>query len=315
MVKNGRNRYAPRAPINAHESLLVPPMLNHRRVRTALPASTHRRVGPRMPLNDFSVICPCNDAESYTVVQIARRLHLDIRVSPQRTWFCPLDREPPATFRDLRRRIIIVEMPGPSKEEELRALHEIFIVDHHDYPSLGYTRENERSSLEQFAQLVGYQLTREEQAVAINDQLYIYGLVDAGFSKEEIVRVRTLDLTMQGYTDAMLTANEADLETRVILPTGITRYRSSLPKFAYLIDLHVLRNDCRRSNIVVTGSTGDNRGAFMYFSGDQRIINRLKNLGGFSKKSAASYGLWGGYEFGAERVDLLRADDMLTNVS
>lgn len=268
-----------------------------------------------IPFTETTLICPENDAESATIIRIAHRLGLDVRVSKQRTWFCPLDKEPRRTFRRLRPIVVIVEMPGPTREAELQETHDLRIIDHHGYPSLGFSRERSESSLEQFAALVGYVLTRDERAVAVNDQRYIYGLQDAGFTPEEIARVRRFDLQLQGYSAEEFAANERDAASGVTTPNGTTCYLSSIPKYSHLVDLHVLRCGGERSNVLIRGQTRDQRGQFLFFSGDIRLLRQLKTLGGYSKESTRSYGLWGGYERGAEAVDLRAAIEIATGAS
>lgn len=261
---------------------------------------------------DTSIICPLNDAESFTILRIAKNLGYEARVSVQNSWFCPLDSEPPYTFLNLRKNVIIVEMPGPQQEELLRQEHDVIVIDHHDYTSLDLHRDHSKSSLEQFAFLAGYRLSREDMAVAVNDQRYIYGLIEEGFSREEIRRVRQLDLLLQGYTEGDFHASEADTQKKTTFVNGVTLYHSSLQeKFSYLLDLHVLGCDGRRSNIAITGPARDDKGMYIYFSGDIGFVEQLKSLGGYSKQSTPSYGLWGGFERGRERVDLMKALDII----
>ncbi len=266
-----------------------------------------------MDTKDTTVICPLNDAESFTIIRIAKRLGYETRVSAQNDWFCPLDREPEHTFHDLKQQVIIIEMPGPNRETILLQDHVLHIVDHHDYASLNLHRDNPQSSLQQFAALIRYSLTRDETAIAINDQRYIYGLADAGYGKAEIQEIRKLDLLLQGYTDEDFRVTNDDAEHGEKLTSGVTMYRSSLvEKFSYLLDLHVLANDCKFSNVVITGTAKNTKGTYIFFSGDMNIIERLKTLGGYSKQSTPEYGLWGGFKQGIEKVDLDRAMDMIS---
>ncbi|MDD5103959.1 MAG: hypothetical protein PHX93_06230 [Candidatus Peribacteraceae bacterium] len=261
---------------------------------------------------DTSIICPLNDAESFTILRIAKSLGYEARVSVQNSWFCPLDREPPYTFLNLRENVIIVEMPGPQQEELLRQEHDVIVIDHHDYASLDLHRDHSKSSLEQFAFLAGYRLSREDTAVAVNDQRYIYGLIEEGFSCEEIRRVRRLDLFLQGYVEADFHTSEEDIQNKTTFANGVTLYHSSLrEKFSYLLDLHVLERDGKRSNVVIIGPACDDKGTYIYFSGDTDLVERLKLLGGYSKKSSPAYGLWGGFERGRESVDLAKALDII----
>lgn len=262
--------------------------------------------------SDTTVVCPLNDAESFTIVRIAKRLGYETRVSVQNDWFCPLDREPEHTFQNLKQEVIIIEMPGSEREQLLRRDHVLHIVDHHDYASLGLHRDNALSSLEQFALLVGYSLTRDERGIALNDQKYIYGLAEEGYAKEEIGEIRRLDLLLQGYTDEDFRQSDSDVANGEIQVNGVTLYRSSLiEKFSYLLDLHVLKNDCRVSDVAITGKAKDAKGTYIFFSGKMATINQLKTVGGYSKQSTPEYGFWGGFEHGIEKVDLKQAMDMI----
>lgn len=262
-----------------------------------------------MKLSPLSItfICPYNDAESATIVDILRKNNFDVRISKQESWFCPLGKEPEGTFEVLKENIVIVEMPGVEREEELARNHRVIIVDHHGYPSLGLNRENSKSSLEQVAELIEYELNRWEKGISINDQEYIYGLVKNGYSEAEIREIRALDLEMQGYSPEEFRINEEDQRDFNFYEPDIYHYRSRLAKYSFLIDLHVIKQRGLFSNVVVTGVADEKRGEFIFFSGDMAKIGELKKLGGYSKQSNEEYGLWGGYERGKERVDLGRA--------
>jgi len=265
-----------------------------------------------MDIADTTLICPQNDAESFTIIDVAKRLGYETRISAQHDWFCPLDREPEQTFHDLKPHVITVEMPGLKREKSLQREHFMHIIDHHDYASLHIHRDHPKSSLEQFADLTGYELNREEMGIAINDQKYIYGLVAAGYTPDEIQNIRKLDLQMQGYTDEDFRISEEDAKNGEMLSDDATWYRSSLvERFSYLLDLHVLQNDCQFSDVAVTGKAKDQKGTYIFFSGGIELIRRLRALGGYSKQSNEQYGLWGGFENGIEQVNLAQAMDMI----
>lgn len=258
--------------------------------------------------DNTTFICPINDAESFTIHKILIDLGYDVKVSQQGTWFSPLDKEPESTFNDLKQNIVIIEMPGPEKEKQLSKKHNVIIIDHHSYPSyFGIERENKKSSIEQVANLINYELNRDEIAVSINDQKYIYGLIDEGFSEEEIQKVRKLDLKSQGYTEKELSISENDLKSCKILPNGTFQYESSIPKYSYLIDLHVMKQKGKFSNVVVLGDSDLEKKRFIFFSGTVKIIKQLLELGGYSKIGTEDYGLWGGYKEGKEKVDINKA--------
>ena len=125
---------------------------------------------------DVTVVCPNNDAESRTIIDVCGRLGVDTRIS-QQPWGATLDQEPETNLRGLKRIVIAVEMPSVEKESKLeQAGHQVVIVDHHSYPKLNLDRRKPVSSLEQVAEHLGYHLTRWEMGVAINDREYIFGL-------------------------------------------------------------------------------------------------------------------------------------------
>jgi hypothetical protein len=228
-------------------------------------------------------------------------------VARQEGWFCPLENEPEGTFENLKKNVVIVEMPGLESEEKLRRKHRVIIVDHHGYPSLGIERENVKSSIEQVAELIGYKLSRFELGIAINDQEYIYGLIEKGYSEEEIKEIRGLDLKMQGYKEEEFKINQEDQQNPLLDGPSIYHYQTRIPKFSFLIDLHVLKQAGNFTNVLVTGWADEKRGKLIFFSGEMKKIDKLKKLGGYSKKSNQKYGLWGGYERGDEKVDLEKA--------
>lgn len=255
-----------------------------------------------------TIICPKNDGESYTIVNIALSQGFDVRISSQRTWFCPLDKESDVTFENLKKHVVIIEMPSPKREKELEQKgHTVHVIDHHDYPSFHINRENKKSSLEQFADMIGYQLNRKEKGIAINDQLYIYGLFQHNYSVEEINEIRRFDLQCQGYTKEQLDQSIEDVNTKEKIAPNTFAYTSRIQKFTYLCDLHVMQHHGVFSNILISGNTLDERGEYMFFSGAMGIIDQLKTLGGYSKKSNDEYGLWGGYQYGVEKVPFAKA--------
>ena len=97
--------------------------------------------------------------------------------------------------------VIIVEMPGPEVEEQIRALgKELKIIDHHSYNELDRshdpkTGESLPSSLEQFLRLAGIDDKELDQmgykprlvrATGLWDAGYIWALIENGYTTEEI---------------------------------------------------------------------------------------------------------------------------------
>jgi len=128
-----------------------------------------------MDKSKTTVICPENDLESKTIIEIAQTLGMDVRVSKQ-DWGARLGNENSTFFSNLKENVVVVEMPDIKKEQELEnAGHTLEIIDPHIYKIGGKHLDlsNELSSIEQFANLFNYQLTAHERLVALNDTGYI----------------------------------------------------------------------------------------------------------------------------------------------
>lgn len=84
-------------------------------------------------IENTTLICPKNDLESQTIVNIAIKLGMDVRVSEQ-GWGALLGMEPSEVFQNLKENLIVVEMPDPVKEEMLRKIGcNVISIDHHTY--------------------------------------------------------------------------------------------------------------------------------------------------------------------------------------
>lgn len=68
---------------------------------------------------NYTFIVPVNDGESKMIVEICHTLSLDVRISSQK-WGAQLEKEPEKTFKDLKQNVVIIEMPGKAKEEEIQ---------------------------------------------------------------------------------------------------------------------------------------------------------------------------------------------------
>lgn len=236
----------------------------------------------------ITVICPSNDGESKTIVDICRQLDVDIRISGQ-SWGAVLDKEPEENLRDLKKTVVVVEMPSPVQEEKLRNKgHEVYVVDHHYYGKLQLDRRKPASSLEQVAEILGHRLNRWETGVAINDRSYIYGLIDAGYSEEEILAIRKFDLEAQGVPSQNVDAVREALASAPIY-NGITILRMDIPVGGYAQDFLVLKTpEMVPDLLVLTG----NPVSKVRFYGDPRKIRKLEDLGEWHGGSGKS-GFWG----------------------
>jgi hypothetical protein len=187
-------------------------------------------------LSATTFIIPQNDGEAYGIFDLLTSVGaLDIRRSKQ-PWGARLDLEPASTFIDLKPTVVIVEMPSPHKEEELRKLnHSVIIIDHHSYGDLD--RNHSLCSLEQMAELLGVSLTPWLQALAINDRAYIYGLSQAGYSLATIKKVRIYDLECQGMTPAFMRMSAKAYQEKQVIGDVTICFLPSLQS-SYLVDLH-----------------------------------------------------------------------------
>jgi len=197
-------------------------------------------------IENTTLICPKNDLESQTIVNIAMKLGMDVRVSEQ-GWGAQLGMEPPDVFHNLKENLIVVEMPDPDKEKMLRKIGcNVIWIDHHTYLHKGQCldRSHGLSSLEQFAGLVGYALSDREKRIALNNRGYIWAMAreTEECSINDIKNVRDEDLESQGYTAEMLSASKKDYNERIDF-THFSLVTTKLDKIAYITQLHQIPTD------------------------------------------------------------------------
>jgi hypothetical protein len=113
--------------------------------------------------------------------------------------------------------VAIVEIPGEAEEARLQSLGwTVAVIDHHAYP--GLDRRATKSSLQQF--LATFCVTDDElgalgldprivHGIGVVDQGFLWALPQAGFSKEEAVRVRAAYLRLREENDADFSAAHA----------------------------------------------------------------------------------------------------------
>jgi hypothetical protein len=148
---------------------------------------------------DITLICPKNDLESVTIVSIADSLRIDVRVSKQ-NWGGKLGNEPEENLRGLGKTVVVVELPDPGAEEDLRRKgHEVIVIDHHDIQ--GLNRWQPESSLEQFCRLVDQPMNDDRWVVAVNDRDFIPGLARLGLSYEKMDAVRHRERDVRGVSE------------------------------------------------------------------------------------------------------------------
>lgn len=226
-------------------------------------------------VNELTVICPFNDGESKTIVDICRRLGVDIRISRQ-PWGATLDQEPSENLQNLKRIVAVVEMPSASCEQKLNDEgYRVIIIDHHFYPKLNLDRRQPLSSLEQIAELLGYELTRREKGIALNDRSYIFGLLDHGYSMEEILSIRRFDLESQGVPPENILKVQEALKTAPV-ENGITILRLDFTNAGYAQDFLVLESPDRVRDLLILGGKPLKK---VQFYGDPEKVKKLADIG------------------------------------
>lgn len=157
-----------------------------------------------LPRDRVSLLCPRNDLESDTILRIAARLRLDTR-EVVGDWGVTLDdalRQHP-NLESLREHVIVVELPGSAARDVLKAASkQVHVVDHHGPASGGALP----SSLEQFAALVGYELSAAEYEVAIADRDFYRGLSRAGVPYARAQALRQEEFVIRGNADLVAEA-------------------------------------------------------------------------------------------------------------
>jgi len=161
-----------------------------------------------MQIETTVLVCPRNDEEALMILKLAEKLQLAVVVSDQ-PHGAKLDREKDLLARireasSSATRVVIVEIPGPEVEDDLRANGlTVEIIDHHRYD--GIDRMQKESSLEQFIEMFAVtddQLTEwgfspvMVHSVGVIDRGFVWALKDAGYvgegRKEALAFYRTL---------------------------------------------------------------------------------------------------------------------------
>jgi len=156
-------------------------------------------------LDSYILIIPPNDAEAILISKIADKMSLPMILSKQ-THGASLDKGRnyfPIIKKGGFKRVIVVEMPGPKVEAQLKkAGIKLEIIDHHHYTGLDRAHDSSGkmlfSSLEQFSKT--FHLTDVKlkslgfdpllvRGIGILDRGFIWALQEEKFSKKEIKQV------------------------------------------------------------------------------------------------------------------------------
>lgn len=183
----------------------------------------------------------------------------------------------------------------------------MIIIDHHLYKNKDEVLDRRAylSSLEQFAQLVGYTLNRFEKALALNDRGYIGLLKDKGYTAEEIDTVRRYDLTAQGYKKQDFEHSIVDYERgKFFTDNNLYFVKTDLTKVSYLADLHYLNSQGKENLLVVTGNEASPDE--VNFFGEPQICKAFfAQLGGWIGGDESRSMFWGCHKDAASLREIL----------
>jgi len=203
--------------------------------------------------------------------------------------------EPSEVFQNLKENLIVVEMPDPVKEEMLRKIScNVIWIDHHTYLHKGQRldRSHGLSSLEQFADLVGYALSDKEKLIALNDRGYIWAMArETTCTLDDIKKVRNEDLESQGYTAEVLSASEKDYKERIDF-TNFSLVTTKLNKIAYIAQLHQMPTTKKFKQYRETGKEQDLPARsilILTLSSDEKNVVEVNFFGAWKYKQRFSH--------------------------
>ena len=232
--------------------------------------------------NQILIVTPVNDGEAIQIKNILENKNIKTLITKQgwgASWanLEPEVKEKIKEFKNKNFKIFGVELQGTAPEGAVN-------IDHHKYD--GDDRSNERSSLEQVADLIGHKLSLFEEFVSANDKGFIPKMIELAkiknLSKEEtqklINEVRLQDRAAQGITPEQEKIAE-----------NLTVVRMSHSKTATVCD----RLYGGYKNLLVLSEDGE-----VNFFGCQKVIKKLSDLvkGSWSGGDLDhDNGFWGGY--------------------
>jgi hypothetical protein len=158
-----------------------------------------------MDTEKTALIIPPNDAEAVMIRTLADKLNIPV-IESRQFHGASLDQGHDYVGEVKKgeyRHVIVVEMPGPKAEAQLRKMGvRLDIIDHHHYTGLSRAHDEKGrllpSSLEQFlmmfkvtdAQLRRWGMNpRLVRGIGIQDRGYVWALQDEGYTKKEIKEV------------------------------------------------------------------------------------------------------------------------------
>lgn len=242
--------------------------------------------------NQIVVVTPVNDGEAVQIKNILKNKNIKTLITKQ-SWGASWSGLEPEIKKEIEEyknkgyQIYGVELQGSAPEGTVN-------IDHHRYD--GDDRSNEKSSLEQVSELIGYKLSLFEEFVSSNDKGFIPAMLalakNKNLNKKEteklIEKVRLQDRAAQEITpEQEKIAEEAIKEAEV--SDNLTVVRMSHSKTSTVCD----RLWGSYKNLLIVSSDGE-----VNFFGSQKVIQKLSDLveGSWSGGDLDhNNGFWGGY--------------------
>ena len=264
-----------------------------------------------MEKNNRLWVTPNNDLEAKTIVEMLEKNEEEYLVTGQ-AWGASWEKleeelkEKVEKAKQNGKSVYGVELQGDSNG----AIN----IDHHIYGE--DDRSNPKSSIEQVADILGVELTLDEQFVSANDKGYIPAMQELGANlgieekdlQEIIENIRMRDREMQGVTPEQEAQAQEAVEKLGDLSEKREYIAMDLPhsKTSTVTDRLFGKYD----NLLITSADGETN-----FYGKTEIINMLneKFPGGWSGGQLdQGSGFWGGYanqdEIKAEVKKLIEAE-------
>lgn len=242
--------------------------------------------------NQIVVVTPVNDGEATQIEKILKENNIKTLVTKQgwgASWSSlePEIKKEIEEYKNKGYQIYGVELQGSAPEGTVN-------IDHHRYD--GDDRSNEKSSLEQVSELIGYKLSLFEEFVSANDKGFIPKMIELAktrnLSKEEtqklIEKVRLQDRAAQGITPEQEEIAEKAIQEAEI-SDSLTVVHMAHSKTSTVCD----RLWGQYKNLLIVSSDGE-----VNFFGERRVIETLSNLveGSWSGGDLDhDNGFWGGY--------------------
>ena len=187
------------------------------------------------------------------------------------------------------------QFAGIELAEDIPLPRHYFAIDHHN------KNWNRLSALEQIANLLGIDLTRDEQLIAANDRGYIPAMEALGATCDEIWSIRKQDKVAIGITSSDENLADQSITENLKVIDGVIVVRSLTPGFSAITDKLYPFNKL----LVYYGAdlTYYGRNSF-------RLINNVSfPITGINYGGSLDFGYWGlgedSFPHGAENLKIL----------